>query len=85
MEISNSKRGLGLMFAALLGTCLLVTACSSDEDQVFTAENKMGNIITLSNGETLHLSDTTTYELEFDAIIILQTFEKKTSIGLIKW
>ena len=66
MEISNSKRGLGLMFAALLGTCLLVTACSSDEDQVFTAENKMGNIITLSNGETLHLSDTTTYELEFD-------------------
>ena len=66
MEISNSKLGLGLMFAALLGTCLLVTACSSDEDQVFTAENKMGNIITLSNGETLHLSDTTTYELEFD-------------------
>lgn len=71
MEISNSKRSLGLMFTALLGTCLFVTACSSDENQEFTAENKEGNIITLTNGETILLSDTTTYELAFDEALAI--------------
>lgn len=73
MEISNSKRCLGLMFTMLLGTCFFVTACSSDENQLFTTENKDGSIISLSNGETLLLSDTTTYELEFDEALAIGT------------
>lgn len=54
------------MFATLLGTCLLVTACSSDADHELSMLNKGDNVISLSSGETLLLTDTTTYELEFD-------------------
>ena len=64
MEISNSKRGMGLVFTILLEAVLLMASCSSDESQEFTNENK--NAITLSNGEIIVLSDTTTYEMDFD-------------------
>lgn len=66
MEISNSKRRVGLAFTILLGTVLLMASCSSDESQEFI--HKDSNAITLSGGETLVLSDTTTYELEFDEV-----------------
>ena len=43
-----------------------MASCSSDESQEFTYQDS--NAITLSGGETLVLSDTTTYELEFDEV-----------------
>lgn len=61
------------MFTTLIGTCLLVSACSSDENQKLTKEDKRGSIITLSNGKTLLLTDTTTYKLEFDEALAIDS------------
>ena len=66
MEIPNSKRCLGIIISTLPLTCLLFSACSSDDENDFCEPNKSDYIITLSDGEIIQLSDTTTYELNFD-------------------
>ncbi|NPD82509.1 hypothetical protein HPS57_11085 [Prevotella sp. PINT] len=65
MEIFNFTRCMGLVPATCTFICLTFCSCSSiDESFGDTQDESTGKIIHLDNGETIILSDTTTYYLD---------------------
>lgn len=65
MELFNSRRWMGLTSLLATTLCLLLSACNSTEEEPLykTQQNALGEVISLSNGEMITLSDTTTYEI----------------------
>ena len=70
MEIFNSRRFLGLTPTVIMSLGVLFSACSSDyeheSDSKTDLQDESDYVLKLSNGESLILSDTTIYELEFN-------------------
>lgn len=75
MEIFNFRRFLGLMPTVLMSFGVFFSACSSNfEDEVDSKtalKDESGYVIKLSNGESLTLSDTMVYELEFNDSLLM--------------
>lgn len=72
MEVFNSKRWMGLIPAICAASSLLFSACNSEDEQPIGEFQKVnltksaGNdyVVHLSNGDTIVLSDTTTYTVD---------------------
>lgn len=64
MEFLNTRRWMGLISIISTTICLLLSACNSEEELSYQAQaDASGEMISLSNGEVIFLTDTTTYEI----------------------
>lgn len=64
MEFLNTRRWMGLISIISTTICLLLCGCNSEEEQIYQAQAyASGEMISLSNGEVIFLTDTTTYEI----------------------
>lgn len=64
MEIFNKRRWMGIISIISTTICLLLSACNSAEEPIHEAQaNVNGEIIFLTNGDVISLTDTTTYEI----------------------
>ena len=64
MEFLNTRRWMGLISIISTIICLLLSACNSEEEPIYQAQADANvEMISLSNGEVIFLTDTTTYEI----------------------
>lgn len=86
MENFNYRQRLGIIYLLTICTCsLLMSSCSTSDDSGIATQETGAQVIYLSDGSHIVLSDTTTYEIgapeeapDFDSAVITSNSENES-------